>query len=53
MTERDELAKLLFTTDNSRMKDPQGEWLAAEPRHLAYVYNMADALIAAGYRKHQ
>lgn len=51
MSERDELAKLLFTTDNGRMKDPEGEWLAAEPRHRAYVYDMADALLAAGYRK--
>jgi hypothetical protein len=50
-TERDELAKLLFITDNDRMKDPEGEWLAALPEHLTYVYVMADAALADGYVK--
>ena len=52
-TERDELAGLLFTTDNSRSVNPWSEWehCKNEPRLVEYVYAMADAILAAGYRK--
>jgi len=49
----DDLARLLFITDNSGAKDPYGEWEYARqhPELTSYVYAMADALIAAGYVK--
>jgi hypothetical protein len=50
-TAREELARLLFTTDNSNAKDPAREWEEVPPEWSQYVYNMADALIAAGYVK--
>ena len=51
MSERDELAKMLFTTDNSAALDPDIEWLTAKPEHMDYAYVLADAVLAAGYRK--
>ena len=51
--QRDELAKLLFVTDNSAAADVEAEWRAAGGQQLAYIYAMADALIAAGYRKNR
>jgi hypothetical protein len=52
-TARDELAALLFTTDNCKAVSPWSEWEHSkqEPRLVEYVYAMADALIAAGYVK--
>jgi hypothetical protein len=53
-TAREELARLLFTTDNSGAVDPAHEWemLSHQAvKHVQYVYDMADALIAAGYVK--
>lgn len=51
MSGRDELAGLLFTTDNSKAVSPWSEWEHAkqEPRLSEYVYAMADAILAAGY----
>lgn len=53
MSERDELAALLFTTDNSKSVSPWSEWEHSknEPRLVEYVYAMADALIRSGYTK--
>ena len=51
MSARDELAKLLFITDNSNASDVEAEWRAAGGAQLSYIYAMADALIAAGYSK--
>jgi hypothetical protein len=50
---RDEIAALLFVTDNSKSVSPWSEWehVKNEPRLVEYVYAMADALIEAGYRK--
>lgn len=50
MSERDKLAKLLFITDNRSAKDPEMEWQLALVDGSQYVYAMADAMIAAGYR---
>jgi len=51
--EREELAGLLFTTDNSKSVEPWSEWERCknEPRLVEYVYAMADTILAAGYRK--
>lgn len=46
---RDELAHLLFITDNRNARDVEAEWRAGGDKELRYVYAMADALIAAGY----
>ena len=53
MNERDELAHLLFITDNRDADDPEYEWILATlyGHQPEYVYKMADALIAAGYTK--
>lgn len=51
MNERDEMAHLLFITDNRNAADVEAEWRAAGGRQLIYIYDMVDALIAAGYRK--
>ena len=53
MSAREDIAALLFTTDNSKAVAPWSEWEHSknEPRLTEYVYAMADALIAAGYRK--
>jgi hypothetical protein len=53
MSEREEIAALLFVTDNSRSVSPWSEWehVKQDPRLVEYVYAMADALIAAGYSK--
>ena len=51
MSERDDLAKLLFVADNSGALDPELEWRTAKPEHQDYAYILADAILAAGYRK--
>ena len=51
MSARDELAHLLFVTDNSAARDVEAEWQAAGMAELIYVYDMADAVTAAGYEK--
>jgi hypothetical protein len=54
MSTRDELAKLLFVTDNSGAAEPEHEWEMTtrhNPAHAEYAYMLADALIAAGYRQ--
>ncbi|WXW93180.1 hypothetical protein SEA_BRAYBEAST_44 [Arthrobacter phage BrayBeast] len=53
MSAREDIAALLFVTDNSKAVAPWSEWEHSknEPRLTEYVYAMADALIAAGYRK--
>jgi len=53
MNEREEIAGLLFTTDNSKAVSPWSEWEHAkkDPRLSEPYYIMADALLAAGYRK--
>jgi hypothetical protein len=50
----DELAKLLFITDNNAAPDPEHEWEMATRHNSPYAecyYVMADAAMAAGYRK--
>lgn len=53
MTERDELAKLAFIADNHAAGDPHAEWefLQKHPKYTQYVYDIADAILLAGYRK--
>lgn len=54
MNERDELAKLLFITDNFAAPEPEHEWemtIRHNAEYAKYVYFMADAILAAGYRK--
>ena len=51
MSERDELAKMLFVTDNRGAFDPEMEWRTAKPEYQDYAYKLADAILAAGYRK--
>lgn len=53
MSARDELAKLLFVTDNHNAKDADAEWefLQQTPKYLAAYHQMADAILAAGYRR--
>lgn len=54
MSAREEIAKLLFITDNHAAPDPEHEWEMTSrhnPAYTEYVYEMADALIAAGYRQ--
>jgi hypothetical protein len=52
MSARDDLARLLFITDNYTAEDPAHEWEVLTRHatvHVQYVYDMADALLAAGY----
>jgi hypothetical protein len=52
MTAREELARLLFMTDNRNAEDPEHEWEMLTrhgPRHLQHYYDMADGALAAGY----
>jgi hypothetical protein len=54
MSERDELAKLLFVTDNDAAPEPEHEWEMTtrhNPAYAEYAFAMADAILAAGYRK--
>ncbi|MDF9748677.1 hypothetical protein [Arthrobacter sp. ES3-54] len=53
MSAREDIAALLFTTDNSKAVAPWSEWEHSkkEPRLTEYVYAMADAILAAGYSK--
>jgi hypothetical protein len=51
LSARDEIAHLLFITDNSGARDVEAEWRAAGGAQLIYIYAMADAIIAAGYEK--
>lgn len=54
MSSREEIAKLLFVADNHAAPDPEHEWEMTSrhnPAYAEYVYAMADALIAAGYRQ--
>lgn len=56
MNARHEIARLLFITDNRDAADPAHEWEMLTrhgPKYVHYVYEMADALIAAGYRKQE
>ena len=54
MSARDDLARLIFITDNKGAKDPDAEWtlaltLDAEGYTMtAYAYAIADGLLAAG-----
>lgn len=52
-TQRDELALDIFLADNGNI--PEGElrqdWVDAPDRHRPYAQNIADGLIAKGYRK--
>lgn len=51
--ERDELAKLIFVADNWRAdrQDNLDEWAKLRPEDRDYAYRIADAMLAAGYRK--
>ncbi|QWY79673.1 hypothetical protein PP637_gp43 [Arthrobacter phage Persistence] len=54
MSAREEIAKLLFVTDNHAAPDPEHEWEMTSrhnPAYAEYVYVMADAILAAGYTK--
>lgn len=55
MSERDDLAKLVFIADNNAAIDPESEWkqLQATPKYLTYAYHVAEAILSAGYRKPQ
>ena len=54
MSARDDLARLIFITDNANAKDPAAEWegaLADDAIRAAstdYAYAIADGLLAAG-----
>ena len=56
MSARDDLARLIFITDNANAKDPAAEWEAAVARLrigkfddlTQYAYAIADGLLAAG-----
>ena len=53
MSARDELAKLLFITDN-HSPDAEQDWLHLKPygpKYLRGYYDGADAVLAAGYSK--
>lgn len=52
-TARDELARLIFVTDNAGSPDPRHEWEMASrhyPLIVEYAYILADAIIAGGWR---
>jgi hypothetical protein len=66
MDARDELAKLIFITDNLNANDPEAEWADAVQRDVdyerkghrfdwkkttEYAYSIADGLLAAGYKR--
>lgn len=53
MNNRNELAKLLFIADNHAAKWGEKEWelLKEDSRNMQYVYDMADAILAAGYSR--
>lgn len=54
MSARDELAKLLFVTDNDAAPDPGHEWEMTtrhNPAYAEYAFALSDAILAAGYRK--
>jgi hypothetical protein len=54
MSKRDELAKLLFVTDNHAAPEPEHEWEMTtrhNPAYAEYAFALADAILAAGYRK--
>lgn len=53
MSEREDLAKLVFMADNSAAGDAEKEWafLRQSPKYLRYAYDIADAVLAAGYVK--
>lgn len=56
MNERDELAREIFMADNSASPDPAHEWEMTtrhNPAYSTYAYEIADGLIAAGYRKQE
>ena len=48
---RTQMARLIFIADNAGAPDPNKEWTEAEAYHRQYAYNIADGLIAAGYKK--
>lgn len=52
MSARDYLAKLAFIADNHVAGDPHAEWdlLAKNPKYVGYVYEIADAILANGWR---
>lgn len=50
-SEREELARDIFIADNSNSPDPAAEWETAPRRR--YAYEIADGLLARGYRKEQ
>lgn len=53
---RYEIARLLFLTDSTATKeDAEADWdyLLKHPKYLVGYYRLADALIAAGYEKHE
>jgi hypothetical protein len=55
MSERDELAKLMYVADNSRQSEEESlkdwdVWIASSGRDV-YTHRMADAVLAAGYTK--
>lgn len=53
MSAREELAKMLFVTDNHNATGADAEWefLQQTPKYLAAYHQMADAILAAGYSK--
>jgi hypothetical protein len=54
MSDRDELAKDIFMSDNCRSLDPEREWEEFFGKHKevpTYAHFIADGLLAAGYRK--
>ena len=54
-TEREELARDIFLADNSKHPAADIEWGALHAARItsgtSYAYNIADGLIAKGYRK--
>lgn len=52
MNARDELARDIFVADNSNHPDAAAEWEDPDlTTPIAYAYDIADGLIAAGYVK--
>ena len=53
MSARDDLARLIFITDNANAKDPAAEWEDAAARGplggREYAYAIADGLLTAGW----
>lgn len=52
--EREELARAVFISDNKAAPDPEHEWemtCRRNPAYADYAFDIADGLIAAGYRK--